>query len=482
VWTGHGIRAMDEDVPPSCYSVKGPLVLAHTPDDQAAMKEIARLIAEKNGDDQLDAAAPADAKGDGERGINSSSETCGSASDRTTPEQSAAGEALDQSLLGLLLESIPAAVALVCRGKLLRANESFAMAFGFSSCAELTEEGGLVRIFTGVSRDLFASAGEKTDEETGTQAASRSHSLEARTKSGRKIAVPAVIHRLAEPVGIDLLVLHPTEHVAAASPQATPEPSAQAPAPAATDDIPPAVSTPQPEAGVPSIDLLAKVSHEVRTPLNSIIGFAELMKAERFGPLGHAKYLGYAGDIVESGNYALGIINDLLDLSKIQSGNFELNFTAVDANDVIEDCVHLIETQARHDRVVLRVDLDDALPGILADRRSLKQILLNLLTNAVKFTQAGGQVIISSSREDDGGVLLRVRDTGVGMTKDDITQAMKPFRQLDTAPRQQAGTGLGLPLSKALAEANRAQIHIESARRVGTSIDIRFPSDRVIDS
>jgi signal transduction histidine kinase len=443
------------------------------------MKEIARLIAEKNGDDGTNAAAPGDADEGSGPDATVSSENGGSAAEATGSRQTESGETLDGSLLGLLFESIPAALAIVGHGKLLRANESFAMAFGFSSCAELLEEGGLVRIFSGVSHDFFADPGAPSKDQAKTEATSIKRTLEARTKSGRRITVPAIIHRLPEPVGIDLLVLHPAEPGAALIAPAALEPQQQpaVPEPAPIDTVAATSAPPTDDSG--TIELLAKVSHEVRTPLNSIIGFAELMKDERFGPLGHVKYLGYAGDIVESGKYALGIVNDLLDLSKIQSGNFELNFTAVDANDVIEDCVHLIETQARQDRVVLRVDLDDALPGILADRRSLKQILLNLLTNAVKFTHAGGQVIISSSREDNGSVLLRVRDTGVGMTEDDIALAMKPFRQLDTAPRQQAGTGLGLPLSKALAEANRAQIHIESERRVGTSIDIRFPAERV---
>ena len=331
-----------------------------------------------------------------------------------------------------------------------------------------------MRILSGESGDLLSgSAGQERADEA---AHSRSMELEGRTKSGRKIDLPVVLH--CAPGSVDLLVLRP---------------SGAAPAP---EKIEPAVEPGQhiSEAGeekaTPSqsatstnantVELLAKVSHEVRTPLNSIIGFAELMQQERFGPLGHAKYKGYAEDIVESGNYALGIVNDLLDLSKIRSGNFEMNFAAVDANEIVEDCVHLIETKARQERVVLRVSLDDEIPMVLADRRSLKQILLNLLSNAVKFTQAGGQVIVSSVQKKNSDVVLRVRDTGVGMSESDIAQAMKPFQQLDTAPRQQIGTGLGLPLTKALTEANRAHMTIESARRVGTSIEIRFPADRVL--
>ncbi len=257
----------------------------------------------------------------------------------------------------------------------------------------------------------------------------------------------------------------------AAAPSA-PAPKAVEPAAAATETA--EVPT------QPRTDFLAKVSHEVRTPLNSIIGFAELMKDERFGPLGSAKYREYARDIYESGAYALSLINDLLDISKIEAGKLELNFTAVDANEVIAEAAHLMQPQARAARVVLRTALDESAPPVLADRRGLKQILLNLLSNAIKFTPAGGQAIVSSRRDADGTVCLSVRDTGVGMTEDEIAQALEPFRQLDTSPRQQLGTGLGLPLTKALVIANRARFEIESEARAGTRVDVIFPPDRVV--
>lgn len=228
------------------------------------------------------------------------------------------------------------------------------------------------------------------------------------------------------------------------------------------------------------MDFLAKVSHEVRTPLNSIIGFAELMKAEPFGALGHPRYRGYVQDILDSGIYALSLINDLLDLSKIEAGKFELNFTSVDAGEVVNEAVHLMQPQARRERVVLRASLGDDLPLVLADRRSLKQILLNLLSNAIKFTPAGGQVIVTTQRERDEEVRIRVRDTGVGMSEKEMAQAMEPFRQLDTAPRKQVGTGLGLPLTKAFVEANRARFRIESKSGGGTRVDVIFPPDRVV--
>lgn len=226
-------------------------------------------------------------------------------------------------------------------------------------------------------------------------------------------------------------------------------------------------------------EFLAKVSHEVRTPLNSIIGFAELIQETPHGPLGHAKYREYVDAIHQSGLYALSLINDLLDLSKLELGKFELNFTAVDVNEVIGESVRLMQPQAGQQRVVLRMSLADALPQVLADRRSLKQILLNLISNGVKFTAGGGQVIVTTGPERSGGVRISVRDTGVGMSPSEVAQALEPFRQLDTAPKRQIGTGLGLPLTKGLVEANRARFSIDSTPGDGTRIDVVFPPERV---
>ncbi|MGI9384665.1 MAG: ATP-binding protein [Methyloligellaceae bacterium] len=233
-----------------------------------------------------------------------------------------------------------------------------------------------------------------------------------------------------------------------------------------------------PRSNAANLEFLAKVSHEVRTPLNSIIGFAELMREERFGPIGNVRYRGYVNDIFDSGIYALSLINDLLDISKLEAGKFELNFTAVDANEVIVESVQAMQPQARQGRVVLRMSLAESLPHILADRRGLKQILLNLISNAIKFTEARGQVVVTSRVDADGHTHISVRDSGIGMSESDITQAMKPFGQLDTAPRKQVGTGLGLPLTKALAEANRAEFELESRPGRGTRIDIIFPVGR----
>jgi signal transduction histidine kinase len=225
-------------------------------------------------------------------------------------------------------------------------------------------------------------------------------------------------------------------------------------------------------------DFLAKVSHEIRTPLNAIIGFSEVMMEERFGPIGNDRYRDYLKDIHASGGHLLSLINDLLDLSKIEAGKLELTFANVALNDVIQQCVAIMQPQANRERIIIRTSLPPALPQVIADARSLRQIVLNLLSNSIKFTGAGGQVIVSTALDDAGEVALRVRDTGIGMSEKDLLTALEPFRQLATTPP--GGTGLGLPLTKALTEANRARFEITSAPKEGTLVEIVFPPSRVL--
>jgi PAS domain S-box-containing protein len=226
-------------------------------------------------------------------------------------------------------------------------------------------------------------------------------------------------------------------------------------------------------------DFLAKISHEVRTPLSAIIGFAEVMIEERFGPIGNERYLEYLRDIHASGGHVISLVNDLLDLSKIEAGRFDLNFISVDANEIVSRSVAMMQPQAGAGRVVLRTSLSQRLPHVVADERSLRQIVLNILSNAVKFTDPGGQVIVSTAFTDRGEVALRVRDTGIGMTEKEIETALEPFRQVSTA-RRAGGTGLGLPLTKALVEANRAALTIRSEKDSGTLVEVTFPTTRVL--
>ena len=226
-------------------------------------------------------------------------------------------------------------------------------------------------------------------------------------------------------------------------------------------------------------DFLAKVSHEIRTPLNSILGFTEVIMDERLGPVGNDRYKDYLKDIHASGSHVLSLVNDLLDLSKIEAGKADMNFIAVDANRIISESVSLMQPQAAKVRVIMRLSLAGALPSVVADERSLRQIVLNLLSNAIKFTEPGGQVIVSTAMTENGNAVIRVKDTGIGMTEEEIGIALEPFRQI-ASTRKTVGTGLGLPLTKALIEANRASLSIKSRRNEGTLIEVTFPATRVL--
>lgn len=243
------------------------------------------------------------------------------------------------------------------------------------------------------------------------------------------------------------------------------------------------------KANTAKSDFLAKISHEIRTPLNAILGFSEVIMGERFGPIGNPRYKDYIGDIHTSGAHLINLVNDMLDISKIEAGQLDLSFAAVDLCEILKECVALMQPQANEARVIIRTSLSDDLPRIVADAKTIRQIALNLLSNSIKFTAEGGQVIVSAALESDGDLVLRVRDTGIGMNELDIATAMEPFRQVDSLnaslPRSGSrhlggGTGLGLPLTKALVEANRAELFIESTPSEGTLIKVRFPNTRVL--
>jgi PAS domain S-box-containing protein len=222
-------------------------------------------------------------------------------------------------------------------------------------------------------------------------------------------------------------------------------------------------------------DMLARISHEVRAPLNAIIGFAEVMIAERFGALGNERYAEYMKDIRASGEHVIAIINDLLDLSRVETGRLELNFAGQNLNDLVEQCVAVMQPQANRERIIIRTSLAHLLPPVLADARALRQILLNLIGNSIHLANAGGQVIVSTALSDSGEVTLRVRDTGHGLNDEEVAAAMEPFRS--PAPPDQAfeASGVSLSLTRALVEANRAHFHIKTGTHSGTLIEVVFP-------
>ena len=234
-------------------------------------------------------------------------------------------------------------------------------------------------------------------------------------------------------------------------------------------------------ASLQKSQFLANVSHELRTPLNAIIGFADVIATECFGPIGNERYLEYLDDIKRSGHHVLDLVNDLLDISKIEAGKLELAFEAVSLNEVIGEVVALMQPQANREQVIVRSNLPSSVPPVVADRRSMRQIALNLVSNAVRFTPAGGQIIVSTSYSPEGDVVVRFRDSGIGMSEDEIEIAMMPFQQVNPGNRRRGeGTGLGLPLTKALAEANRAGFAMSSTPGEGTLVEISFPPQRVL--
>jgi signal transduction histidine kinase len=224
---------------------------------------------------------------------------------------------------------------------------------------------------------------------------------------------------------------------------------------------------------------LATMSHELRTPLNAVIGFAELLAGETFGPLGNPRYRQYAKDILGSGTHLLGVINDVLDFSKLNAGKLVLDEDEVEICAVVAEAVQMVRVQAESAGLSVVALVEPGLPGFRADRRRLRQILINLLSNAVKFTPNGGEIRVSAGREGDD-LAIAVADTGIGIAAEDIPKALERFGQVDgRLARKYTGTGLGLPFSKSLVELHGGRFSIESAGPgTGTRVTMIFPASR----
>ena len=226
---------------------------------------------------------------------------------------------------------------------------------------------------------------------------------------------------------------------------------------------------------------LASMSHELRTPLNAIIGFAEVMELQSFGPLGgDGRYQEYTKSIREAGGHLLSLINDLLEHSRIEAGKLDLHETQVDVGKVVDEVMRLIEPNAAKAGVSLITEGPSDLPELRADRRLVKQVLINLASNAIKFTDRGGRITIRTGLETDGRLAVSVNDNGIGMTRAEIAQAVEPFAQTGSAYiRNDQGTGLGLPLVRAMMRLHQGSMTIDSAPGRGTTVIVRFPEDRV---
>jgi signal transduction histidine kinase len=228
-------------------------------------------------------------------------------------------------------------------------------------------------------------------------------------------------------------------------------------------------------------EFLATMSHELRTPLNAIIGFAQIMSMEAFGPLGNGRYRDYAADIGDSGTHLLEIINDILDIAKMEAGKLEIADEVVDVGATVAAACRLIRARAEKARLTLAVAVPAELPPLRADARQLKQMLINLLTNAVKFTPDGGRVEVRAAVEPQGGLGIAVADTGIGIAPAHLSRVVEPFFQVDSSlSRRHEGTGLGLTLVAAMIREHGGAFHLESDLGKGTTATISFPRERLL--
>lgn len=226
---------------------------------------------------------------------------------------------------------------------------------------------------------------------------------------------------------------------------------------------------------------LANMSHELKTPLNAVIGFAEIIKNELLGAINEPRYRDYAADIHASGQHLLQLINDILDMTKVEAGTYQLREDVCDVAKLIGDAVALVRNQAIRKELAIRIDMPQDIPFLFADERCLRQVLVNVLSNAIKFTPKDGDVAVSARLEPDGAIALVVADTGIGMAEDDIPRALRPFRQLEASHgRKYEGVGLGLSLIKAMLDLHDGSLHVDSELGAGTTVTARFPPRRTI--
>jgi PAS domain S-box-containing protein len=228
-------------------------------------------------------------------------------------------------------------------------------------------------------------------------------------------------------------------------------------------------------------EFLANMSHELRTPLNAILGFSEIIQQSAMLPMNASKVPEYAGDIHAAGQHLLSLINDILDMSKIESGSFELEEEFIDIADVVNFSLTMVQGRATEHGITLVQEIAKDLPPLRADIRKLKQILVNLLSNGIKFTNSGGRVTLKAWCDKTVGHVIQIIDTGIGIAPEDIATALAPFQQIDSKlSRKYEGTGLGLPLTKAIAEMHGGTLDLQSEVGVGTTVTVRFPADRIV--
>ena len=225
---------------------------------------------------------------------------------------------------------------------------------------------------------------------------------------------------------------------------------------------------------------LANISHELRTPLNAIIGFSDVMGSEIFGPVGCKQYQDYVGDIHEAGLLLLSLINDLLDMAKIEAGQEELSEQQVNVSKTVKSALKMVKDRAAESTISISHNVENGVPALWADQRKLHQILTNLLSNAIKFTEPGGRVSLNVWCRPDSGFVFQVTDSGIGIARADIPKALSQFGQIDSAlNRKFDGSGLGLPLAKTFVELHGGSLDLQSEPGVGTTVTVRFPASRI---
>ena len=372
----------------------------------------------------------------------------------------------------MLLDHVPAGVLIYQRDTLVYANRHFLELSGYASIEELAAAGGLNSLFA----EPNCGAG---------LASNGGPSLAVVTRGGVRLPVRGHLCTVPWRDASALALILTESESDAPREAATPaqrlggaelgELNAKLDSLASKEEELLSVSREAQRAAAANADFLAKMSHEIRGPLNTITGFSEIILAERFGAIGHERYRDYLQDIHAAGLHIASALNDLLDLSKVETGQFDLAFADVDLNAVIQQCVSIMQPQASRARIIIRTSLAPELGEVVADERALRQILLNLLSHAIKLTGPGGQAIVSTARSQTGEALLRVRDTGIGMSAKELQAALESFeRTTASANLTSAGSSLGLRLTRALTEANRAHFSIESAPNAGTLVEIVF--------
>ena len=366
--------------------------------------------------------------------------------------------------LAPLLDRIPLGILVYRHDGVLYANRQFLDLSGYSDVAAIEAAGGLNRLFA--EPDASASLTDDTGDGTGEQAmAILTQSAERLAVEGRMVALP---WNESPAMALILKKKQPDAAVAESAANASDQQFADAGREAQ-------------RAAAAQAEFVAKISHDIRNPLNAITGFAEAIMSERFGPIGNERYREYVKDLHAAAAHLSSVVDDMFDLSKLESGRIDLTLTSVHLNELVQQCVAMMQPQANRGRIIIRSALTSGLPPVRADERVLRQIVLNLLSNSIKYTGPGGQIIVSTVFSDTREAILRVRDTGVGMNEKQIAAALEPSADLDAWANSGSGQAeFGLPLTKALAEANHAQFRIKSAPQAGTLVEIAFAPDRTI--